>query len=461
LVDQRILVEAPAEAVWTYISDPAAMPKWHRGCKQVSILSTKTAGVGTRRRCIGGDGRAVVEEITAWFENIGYEFIVVDGPYREFRGRFRLQAVPEGTIVNWTVDYKLRGPLAGLRNALSFHRQYEDMMAESLRQLRRLVEASGIRLDPVKQARFAMQSGPSAEARAGQSSAPAASTIPGASSIESTKPSGPKVPASSMRPITVGDDDLPEVVSNDFDVPTIVRSPDAPQSVPASLSKPSLPPPVVEGPLHDTKPRPPQKERDLATQEDDELDKVSSMASMSAPTVPASLVAPPYEAPIAQETETVPPPAPPKPPDTLPERVPTKFPVRPPADKGQSSLFGDDPTSPRESEPLKPREEILLPSTPPPTTKTDTGEVSIWDVFGMERPSERAQAELEKVIASLQPQEAEASLSPSANGPRPSSAARKRQHPRPMRKARPPVRPMHKPAPRQKTRAPARGKPNH
>jgi uncharacterized membrane protein len=465
LVDQRILVEAPAEAVWTYISDPAAMPKWHRGCKQVSILSTKTAGVGTRRRCIGADGRAVVEEITAWFENIGYEFIVVDGPYREFRGRFRLQAVPEGTIVNWTVDYKLKGPLAGLRNTLSFHRQYEDMMAESLRQLRRLVEASGIRLDPVKQARFAMQSGPSAEARAGQS--PPASATPPISpsasqlaSIESTKPSGAKVPASSMRPVAVGDDDVPEIVPDDFDVPTIVRSPDAPHPVPASLSKPSMPPPVVEGPLHDTKPRPPNKERDLAAQEDDELDKVSSMASMSAPTVPASLVAPPYEAPLAQETETVPPPAPPKPPDTLPERVPTKFPVKPPAAIGTSASFGDDPTSPRESEALKPSEEVLLPSTPPPTTKTDTGEISIWDVFGMERPSERAQAELEKVIASLQPQESEASLSPSENGPRPSSAARKRPHPRPMRKARPPVRPIHKAGPRQKTRAPAR-KPQH
>jgi hypothetical protein len=109
---------------------------------------------------------------------------------------------------------------------------------------------------------------------------------------------------------------------------------------------------------------------------------------------------------------------------------------------------------------LKPSEEILLPSTPPPTTKTDTGEVSIWDVFGMERPSDRAQAELEKVIASLQPQEVEDSLSPSENGPRPSSATRKRPQFRPMRKARPPVRPMHKTAPRQKSRAPAR-KPGH
>jgi hypothetical protein len=341
------------------------------------------------------------------------------------------------------------------------------MMTESLRQLRRLVEASGVRLDPVKQARFAMQSGPSAEARAGQSSSPI--------DIESTKPSGSKVPSAAMRPIAVGDDDVPEVVSNDFDVPTIVRSADAPQSVPASLSKPSMPPPVVEGPLHDTKPRPPQKERDAEAQYDDELDRVSSMASMSAPTVPVSLVAPPYEVPPVQETETVPPPAPPKPPETLPERVPTKFPVkppqplpssrnvepiRPPSDTGSSDSFREGQTAPREIEVAKPNDEILLPSTPPPTTKTDTGEVSIWDVFGMERPSERAQAELEQVIASLQPQDAEDSISPSENGPRPSSATRKRPQSRPMRKARPPVRQIRKAAPRQKTRAPAR-KPSH
>ena len=117
LIDQRILVVAPVETVWTYVSDPALLPKWNRGCKQVSVLTTKPTGIGTRRRCVGENGKAVVEETTVWFENIGYEYVVIDGPYKDFKGRFRLQAVPEGTMVNWTVDYHLRGVLPGVRNA--------------------------------------------------------------------------------------------------------------------------------------------------------------------------------------------------------------------------------------------------------------------------------------------------------------------------------------------------------
>ncbi len=40
---------------------------------------------------------------------------------------------------------------------------------------------------------------------------------------------------------------------------------------------------------------------------------------------------------------------------------------------------------------------------PPQTSKGDTGEISIWDAFGVERPSEKAQSDLEAIIASLQP----------------------------------------------------------
>ena len=359
LIEQRILVVASAEAVWPYVSEPMLIAKWNRAYRQMSVLSTKSTGVGARRRGVGGSGKSVVEEVTAWLDNIGYEYVVVDGPYASFRGRYRLQAIPEGTIVNWAVDYHLRGVFGGVRNLLSFRRQQENLMADSLRNLRKLIEANGLRLQSGEHARFAMQSGPSAEDRAAR--APAYHGEPGA-----------------LRPVTISDDDLPELplastvggakLETGSFVPSFAAEPGATAR---------LEPQVEED---DTKPRPPTSLRETVSP--------NETADPAAPTVPISLVAPP-SAPLP-DTQTVnlpaspppktkaptPPVTPPKPappaPDTLPERIPTG-PVQVPA----------------------------IPE-PPVDQKRDSKEMSIWEVFGVERPSERAQAELQAVIASIQ-----------------------------------------------------------
>ena len=115
-------------------------------------------GLHSRRRYTTEGGRSMVEEITAWLEHLGYEAVQIDGPYQSFKSRFRLQAIPEGTIVNWSVEYRLRGPMSGLRDATSIKRHQQDLMAESLRRLRRTLEASGVKFDPEAHARYAMQS---------------------------------------------------------------------------------------------------------------------------------------------------------------------------------------------------------------------------------------------------------------------------------------------------------------
>lgn len=404
LIDQRILIVAPVEAVWTYVSDPALMSKWNKNCKQISVLTTRTTGVGTRRRCVGIDGRAVVEETTAYFENIGYEYHMIDGPYRDFRGRFRLQAIPEGTIVNWTVEYHLRGVLPGVRNALTFRRQYEDTMADSLRQLRRLVEASGIQLDPEKHARYAMQDGPSAEARASRSP-------------ELTQPAAKGQRA--MKAVSVGEDDLPEMPGGDFAPPTVVRTPPPPPEA----MPPGEPPVVLSDTVemlvpadeekHDTKPRPPHGLRETPAEQAEKgkyapPDESDLERAATAPTVPVSLVAPPPEPPVVQETQTVPLQATPPPrldmPTSLPEHIPNSFPTPEPWEPFDEPLRSLEDTNANEPAANEASESEAV--KPPPTDKRDTGEISIWDVFGIERPSERAQAELEAVIASLQPENA-------------------------------------------------------
>ncbi len=375
VVDQRILVEAPVEAIWSYISDPALIPKWNLTCKQISVLSTKAMGLHSRRRSTTETGRSMVEEITAWLEHLGYEAVQIDGPYQSFKSRFRLQAIPEGTIVNWSVEYRLRGPMGGLRDATSMRRHQQDLMVESLRRLRKLLEASGIKFDPEAHARYAMQSPPSPESRIARMSA--------------------QSPDAAFRPIAVSEDDvpdMPEVVANNNPQPTAPDEAltDTGSLVPAystELQETISGAAVDKG---DTKPRTPKGLRDSiaarrkdATERKDATQESAAVdASSAAHTVPISMVAPPR--PPDPETETLevvtptpPPPNPLAPPDTLPERIPTG-PM--PAIQNQSPASEDAATG-----------------------KRDTKEVSIWDVFGVERPSERAQSELEAVIASIQP----------------------------------------------------------
>ena len=51
LIDQRILIDAPPQIIWEFISDPYKLADWHAGYTSVSVLTTQQTGLGTRRRC--------------------------------------------------------------------------------------------------------------------------------------------------------------------------------------------------------------------------------------------------------------------------------------------------------------------------------------------------------------------------------------------------------------------------
>lgn len=145
LIDQRILIPAPVNVIWGVLADQSLLPRWRVDCQQVAILTTRQFGVGMRRRCMTTAGKDKVEEITAWYEGLGYEYNLVDSrAYKSWRGRLRLQAVPEGTIVQWTITYEPSNFLQSLLNRLfGAKSQIEEDCVLSLRQLRRLVEQMG------------------------------------------------------------------------------------------------------------------------------------------------------------------------------------------------------------------------------------------------------------------------------------------------------------------------------
>jgi hypothetical protein len=70
------------------------------------------------------------------------------------------------------------------------------------------------------------------------------------------------------------------------------------------------------------------------------------------------------------------------------------------------------PPTPAEGSPLPKPSARALDAKPKPTTIHDTGEVSIWEVFGIPRPSEKTRTDLHEIVASF--------IAPSA--PEPSAA---------------------------------------
>jgi hypothetical protein len=137
ILDQRILIpDIAPESVWAHISNIAQNPTWQVDCRSVSFLSTKRTGSGVRWRYTSDNGRECVVETTAWYEGLGYEYTFVDGaPFRSSRGRIRLQEIPEGTVVQWTLNYETGGVLGGVKNTISTRRRLESAMIDSLKTL--------------------------------------------------------------------------------------------------------------------------------------------------------------------------------------------------------------------------------------------------------------------------------------------------------------------------------------
>ncbi len=400
VIDQRILIPAAADAVWLYLNDPALVSRWNRSAKQVSLLSTRMTGVGVRRRVTDASGKSVVEEITAWQENLGYEYTVIDGSYKAFKGRLRLQSVAEGTLVYWTVEYRLRGLFAGLR--IGRRRRMVRQISDSLLALRRVIEASGVRLDPERQRRYAMQADPGLAARQARMNQP--TPLPMPSSKTGTGEIS-KTPA--FAKAFIGEDDIPELppasatvpppTSFPTSVPTSVPT-NAPQPIPTILGVRTAPPPIVaaipaptvmqppaplivEPPIdpHDTRPSavPTPAEPPRADAPD------SSFSNF--PTVPLELVAPKRgnDAPPTETQNIV---LPPVEDTSLAERNATRA----------------EPAPTRSMPPPPPDEPAIeAPPSLPEQPNDVPKEKSIWERFGVDKPVENL--DFDALVASLRP----------------------------------------------------------
>ncbi|MGB1288354.1 MAG: SRPBCC family protein [Aggregatilineales bacterium] len=166
IIDHAISIPATHNDVWYALSQLHNNPQWQTDCKSVAFITTNRNGEGTRMRCTGVQGKEYVVEVTAWYERLGYEYIIVDGvPYGQNRGRIRLQEIAEGTIVQWSFSYELGGMFSGLRNNLGIKRTLDKHITESLRNLWRYMKEISEQPD-LEEVRSLMRDAPDVDQRA-------------------------------------------------------------------------------------------------------------------------------------------------------------------------------------------------------------------------------------------------------------------------------------------------------
>jgi uncharacterized membrane protein len=369
ILDHRILIPKSPQIVWEHVSDLSKNQTWQVNLTNVSFLTSKHEGNGVRWRYTTNDGHEYVAEITAWYDGLGYEYTLVDGAaFKQNKGRIRLQEIAEGTIVQWTFSYDLGGFLGGVRNALTFKRQIEGVMVDSLKMLWRVLNKSSD--ESSREAKSILRQGLDYEARA------------------QYKPRHPSVKPETVtsEPVPVGGSSIVEPPISDEDtrprMPAVVEiPPTAPEpEVEVETAEPAF---LVSLPAEISFERPPSPEMvEIIAPES----HIPAAATSEHPAVvlesPSSVES---EIQLSEDMQDAPEFV--NPPGTLPDEpvivAITAEPDVPPPSQSEpvaeaTVAYRTDDTTSISNKP------VVLPDRPP----VDSGEVSIFDVFGIPKPSE-------------------------------------------------------------------------
>lgn len=337
VIDHAILISASPAFIWRFLGDISQNPKWQEDCTSISFLTTQHEGKGARWRYSTPKGKDIVVEISAWYDTLGYEYMIVDGSsVSENKGRVRLQEIAEGTLVQWTFNYEVEGAFSGFRNSMGLKRNLSNNIQDSLRNLYKLIqtETGGI---PTHEAKALLKEAPDVEER---------------SIYEPRHPSNIK-------------NDVVETFSE----------PDYPSEHPISynIQSESIPePPVADD---DTKPNP-------VVQGTEEIVEPSFLQQIDEPPITINDTKP--NAPITDED------------------IATDSSVD---DIEESTVEKIEPTP----APKDVTQETASPTYPTPPDIRDTASVSVFDVFGLQKPSETQEIralsdkELEAGIQSITP----------------------------------------------------------
>ncbi len=395
IIDQRILIPSGPEVIWEMVGDISQNPNWQTDCTNISFLTSRRSGQGVRWRYTSSSGHDYVLETTAWYDGLGYEYTYIDGAnYRESKGRLRLQEIPEGTIVQWTFSYELPGVIGSLRNSMGAKRALEAVMVESLKNLWRKVNENRDQAY-VHEAKSLIREAIDYEGRQRYRSRHPSAEGDTQDRHERFKPSAPppvlREPAAPTRVV------IPEPPLDEEDTRPnqAVAAPEVPQPSATPAPEPDF---LANLPPVSDKPAAPAADPPIPQAE---------------PPVPAAPLAPAEKPPAAVDD--------PKPAASTPspaEGDSSRFRPPPvpfldePAPAADSPPPADVPhttreTSEQQAEPPVETAEAASETLEEPqhstreSAKLDTSEMSIWEIFGVPRPSETQEIAAVKIEEAL------------------------------------------------------------
>jgi hypothetical protein len=386
ILDHRILVPKSPQIVWEVLSDLSRNPTWQINYSTLSFLTSRHTGSGVRWRYTTTNGREYVAETTAWYDGLGYEYILVDGvQFRENKGRIRLQEIAEGTIVQWTFSYDVGGLLGGVRNALSYKRQFEPVMVDSLKMLWRVLHQA--QDESSREAKSILREGLNYEARAQYK--------PRHPSAKVDSPATePNIQPIIIEPPLSDDDTRPRA-------PVVVDIPVTAEKVDEPILLPDFQRPVVGD---DVPFFVPEQVNAISTQEHakvaDNEAVDDGLVVLESPLIVTPVIKLSDSESLASDLI--------KPPGVLPEQpviveIASAAPVLPDA------ISNDPPTSlgevlseavaPTATEKIVEKSDELAPVVN--VSKLDTAAMSVFDVFGLPKPSETQ--EMRPVVSGSEP----------------------------------------------------------
>lgn len=328
VIDHAISIPSRQTHVWNVIRDISQNPDWQLDSQRVQFLTTSKSGRGTRWRNTTAKGKEQVIEILAWYEGLGYEYRIVDGAnFENSRGRIRLQEAPEGTIVQWTFSYEVKGFMGSLQNNLGAKRQLDNEIIQGLRQLYTIIKDAKAdeRLVP-EESKSYLKEAPDVEERAKyQPRHPSAVKAQELTAIQDND--------AAYRPPTRSTGSIPAIVEPPLEQDDTRPNP----SVQPEAPKPA----IMESPA----PRSPMNEPDFLRHMPEQMPTNNFVVSSPAPTT-----APKPE----EETAPAPPPIP-------------------------AETEAAKPLPQAKVEPLSPERDF---------NKMDTAQVSVFELFGLPKPSE-------------------------------------------------------------------------
>ena len=117
-MERQLVIDASPETVWEPLSRYMDVDEFCTGISRVDALTTGEDGVGSKRRNNFPNGSSLIEEVTEWSVNRGYNVRMSEMlglPMKETTAFVRLEPVGAKTRVVWGMDFSMKnGPLGWL-----------------------------------------------------------------------------------------------------------------------------------------------------------------------------------------------------------------------------------------------------------------------------------------------------------------------------------------------------------